>query len=438
MDLVRVLALAALDAHLAAVAEIAIVGHVDGVRHLAGDGIEAIHALVDDRLGRHQADGVGVRGVCEDLLHRALFDHAAGIHDHNVVRHFGDDAKVVGDEHDRGVDLVLQSAQQVKDLCLNGHVQRRGGLVGDDQAGIAGQGDGDHHALAHTAGELMGIHLVNAFAVGNADQLQHRDGVLFDLLFGPGRVVQGDDFIHLRADAEHGVERRHRLLEDHRQLVAADLLHGVHGHLRHVVGLAVLAQVQADLPGDDLSLRALEQLHQRKRGDGLAAARFAHESHDLARADLQVDVLQDVPGTAAAEKALPRDVAVAGDADIGDDGKLGVLNGQGRKARGARRRMRGGGEERGVAAGAPAAVLDGRHGAETFAAGVRDARAARGEGTARAELVGRRNLALDRDEPAAGAVHGGHGPQKAFGVGMGGTRDDVGDGGLPQGRGPRT
>lgn len=102
---------------------------------------------------------------------------------------------------------------------------------------------------------------------------------------------------------------------------------------------------------------------------------------------LQVDVLQDVPGTAAAEKALPRDVAVAGDADIGDDGKLGVLNGQGRKARGARRRIRGGGEERGVAAGAPAAVLDGRHGAETFAAGVRDARAARGEGTAEPEAL---------------------------------------------------
>lgn len=126
----------------------------------------------------------------------------------------------------------------------------------------------------------------------------------------------------------------------------------------------------------------------RRASRRFAAARFAHESHDLARADLQVDVLQDVPGTAAAEKALPRDVAVAGDADIGDDGKLGVLNGQGRKARGARRRIRGGGEERGVAAGAPAAVLDGRHGAETFAAGVRDARAARGEGTARAELVG--------------------------------------------------
>ena len=54
----------------------------------------------------------------EDLLRRALLDDAAGVHDDHIVRHFGDDAEVVRDEHDRGIDLILQIAQKVEDLRL--------------------------------------------------------------------------------------------------------------------------------------------------------------------------------------------------------------------------------------------------------------------------------------------------------------------------------
>ena len=47
--------------------------------------------------------------------------------------------------------VVAQAAQQVKDLRLDGHVQGRGGLVGDQQLRVAGQRHGDHDALAHAA-----------------------------------------------------------------------------------------------------------------------------------------------------------------------------------------------------------------------------------------------------------------------------------------------
>ena len=64
----------------------------------------------------------------------AGFDGAAEIHHRDVVGHFGDHAHVVGDQHDRQAALGLQVAQQVEDLRLGGDVQRRGRLIGDQDA----------------------------------------------------------------------------------------------------------------------------------------------------------------------------------------------------------------------------------------------------------------------------------------------------------------
>ena len=55
--------------------------------------------------------------------------------------------------------LALQLAQQVEDLRLNGHVERRGRLVGDQQLRLRRERHGDHHALAHAARELVRIGL---------------------------------------------------------------------------------------------------------------------------------------------------------------------------------------------------------------------------------------------------------------------------------------
>ena len=48
----------------------------------------------------------------EDLVHRAFLHDTPEIHHHHVVRHLRDDAKVVRDEDDGGLVLVLQLAQQ--------------------------------------------------------------------------------------------------------------------------------------------------------------------------------------------------------------------------------------------------------------------------------------------------------------------------------------
>ena len=39
-------------------------------------------------------------------------------------------------QHDRHAELFLKIAHQVEDLRLNGHIQRRGRLIGDQSVGL--------------------------------------------------------------------------------------------------------------------------------------------------------------------------------------------------------------------------------------------------------------------------------------------------------------
>ena len=126
-----------------------------------GDGVQARHGPIDlvqpftvtvhvgDR--GHQACGVRVGRVVDDLMHRADFGHTPGVQHGHTVTGFGDHAHVVRDQHDRSATVFADLFEQADDLRLNGHIQRRGGLVGHDQLRLGSQGQCDHHALTHAA-----------------------------------------------------------------------------------------------------------------------------------------------------------------------------------------------------------------------------------------------------------------------------------------------
>ena len=66
--------------------------------------------------------------------------------------------------------------KQLEDLRLDGDVERRGRLVGDQQVRLVGERHGDHDALALPAGELMRVGVEPPLRVVEADlaqQLQH-------------------------------------------------------------------------------------------------------------------------------------------------------------------------------------------------------------------------------------------------------------------------
>ena len=118
--------------------------------------------------------------------------------------------------------LVLQLAQQVEDLRLHRDVEPGGRLVGHEQPRRAGQGDGDHDALAHAARELGRVGLVALDGRGDADLHQEREGRLLGLVLGQ-LEVDPQRLHDLVADALDRVERRHGVLEHHGDVRAPQL-----------------------------------------------------------------------------------------------------------------------------------------------------------------------------------------------------------------------
>src|SRR5699024_3451983 len=106
------------------------------------------------RGGGQQGPGVLVVGAGEDVLHGAVLDDPAVMHDGDGVGDEADGADVVGDEHQAQPQLALEVGEQVQHLGPDGDVQSAGGLVGDDDLGLQGEGAGDRDALALAAGEL--------------------------------------------------------------------------------------------------------------------------------------------------------------------------------------------------------------------------------------------------------------------------------------------
>ena len=65
--------------------------------------------------------------------------------------------------------------QHVEDLRLHGDVQRGRRLVADQQVGVVGDRDRDHHALPLAAGELVRERAGPPLRLGDADQLEQFD-----------------------------------------------------------------------------------------------------------------------------------------------------------------------------------------------------------------------------------------------------------------------
>ncbi|MNC68917.1 hypothetical protein D3C75_1195610 [compost metagenome] len=90
-------------------------------------------------------------GRGEDLLGGPFLYNFSFLHHHHPVAHAGHDTQIVGDQDNRGAQLPLQLLHLVENLRLDGDIQRSGGFVGYKQGRPAGQSDGNHHPLAHTA-----------------------------------------------------------------------------------------------------------------------------------------------------------------------------------------------------------------------------------------------------------------------------------------------
>ena len=88
------------------------------------------------------------------------------------------------------------------------------------------------------------------------------------------------------ADGLHRVQRRHRFLKHHADVIAAD---------RAKLGFGQGQQVLIAQHDMTARLRPLgQQLHRRQRGHGFARAAFAGDGHDLSGVDTEGHALEDI------------------------------------------------------------------------------------------------------------------------------------------------
>ena len=223
-----------------------------------------------------------------DLVRAAHLHQRAHVHHADPAADVAHHGQVVGDEQIRYAALGLNALQQVHDLRLNGHVQRRDGLVADDELRVEGQRPCDADALPLSAGKFVGIAPdVVGLEAHRLQQLLHALGALL-------RVAEPVDLHRLRdqlAHREARVQRGVGVLKDHLHALAVGL------HLP-VIQVRDLRAAAEDAPGV-----RLVDLQDGAAQRALAAAALAHQTHGLAAPDGERHAVDGVHHALLAEGA---------------------------------------------------------------------------------------------------------------------------------------
>ena len=121
------------------------------------------------------------------------------------------------------IPLTLEVADELEDLRLDRDVQRRRRLVGDEDVWIEDERHRDHRPLAHPTGELVRKAVEPLGRVRDPDFMECRQRAPARL--GAGDVLVGQNrLLDLPSHLVEGMEGGHRVLEDHRDVLAADAL----------------------------------------------------------------------------------------------------------------------------------------------------------------------------------------------------------------------
>ena len=161
--------------------------------------------------------------VVKDFVTAGILGDHAPIHHQDIIADFGHHAQVVGDDHERQIQVPLQPLEQFQDLSLNHYIQGGGGLVGNEDSGQAGQGHGDNRALSHPTTVLVGI--VPASSGRYAHHFQELTGPFACSLGLPFEAVELQHLHDLALDGAHRIEGIHCPLENHGHAIPSDLAH---------------------------------------------------------------------------------------------------------------------------------------------------------------------------------------------------------------------
>ena len=187
--------------------------------------IGAMHRA-EPRHGGEQRLRVRMLRRGEERVGRALLDLLAAIHHQHAVGHFGDHAHVVRDEDHAPCSSRPAGRESVARICA--WIVTSSAVVGSSAISSAGLHDErhrDHHALAHAARQAGADSASNTRFDSGMRTRSSRRSASVRASASALVLMQRDRLGDLVADREHRVQRRHRLLEDHRDVGAADRAH---------------------------------------------------------------------------------------------------------------------------------------------------------------------------------------------------------------------
>ena len=176
-------------------------------------------------------------------------------------------------QNDGEAALPVELDQRIHDFVRGAGVQVAGGFVGQQHRRRIDQGAGDGDALLLAAGKLAGR---VAFAVRQAEQLQRLAGQGGAL--GPGQMGRGIDQRQLDIFQRAGARQEIEALEHEAELFAADRGRGGLSQPRHIHAFEEI------LPAGG----PVETAQDRHQG-GLARAGRAHDGHEFAAFDSEID-----------------------------------------------------------------------------------------------------------------------------------------------------
>src|SRR6478735_8976430 len=70
-----------------------------------------------------QSQGIWMAWLGEELSHGRLFDHFAGIHDHDTVAYLSSHVQVVRDDNHAGAGQITHFLQELNDLVFDRHIE---------------------------------------------------------------------------------------------------------------------------------------------------------------------------------------------------------------------------------------------------------------------------------------------------------------------------
>ena len=122
------------------------------MRRIGHDVSQAHIRQAQARFGRQDAGQqslrIGMARCLEQIGCLIALDHTPQIHHHHLARHMFHNSQIMADKHIGQFEVAAQLIQQIENLRLHRHIQRRCRLVANHNARFQNQRAGNGHTLA--------------------------------------------------------------------------------------------------------------------------------------------------------------------------------------------------------------------------------------------------------------------------------------------------